>query len=379
MQRKFWSNFDYWLVLAVMALSIFGIVCIGSATRINQGNDPGDFYSQILFFISGLVILVFVTFLNLRFFARFSLWIYLLEIGLLVLVLFLGKEVSGATRWFRVGPVSIQPSEFSKCFTLFCMAALLSKYKKRINEPRFLCLVAALTLLPVGLIAKQPSLSACLVILFIVIVQVYATGISYKIIGKVLAVAIPILVVCVWDALRETPLFIDKILEPHQMTRIITFFRPDPTSDAYYQTMKSINAIGSGQFSGKGLFGGTLNQLSYLPEPHNDFIFSVIGEEFGFLGCIFVLALLLFVLFRCILIAMACRDTFSQLIVIGVVAMIGFQTFVNCGVATGLMPNTGMSLPFVSYGGSSMWTNMAAIGLVLNIGLRKSRSIFEGG
>ena len=147
---------------------------------------------------------------------------------------------------------------------------------------------------------------------------------------------------------------------------------------SYYQTEKAINAIGAGQLHGKGLYQGTLNQLSYLPEPHNDFIFSVIGEEFGFIGCVIVLLLLLFIIFRCILIAVSIRDLFSQLIVVGVAGMIAFQTFVNVGVATGIMPNTGMSLPFVSYGGSSMWTNMAAIGLVLNIGMKRSKSLFEG-
>ena len=128
---------------------------------------------------------------------------------------------------------------------------------------------------------------------------------------------------------------------------------------------------------GKGLYQGTLNQLSYLPEPYNDFIFSVIGEEFGFVGCIAVLVLQFFVVFRCTLTAITCRDSFLQLVAAGIAGMIAFQTFVNTGVATGILPNTGMSLPFVSYGGSSMWTNMASIGVILNIGLKRSKSLFE--
>lgn len=377
--KKYIQNFDYWLLLAVVVLSIIGIVCIGSATRINQGADSGNFYSQILFFFTGLVILFAVTLFNLRFFARFTLWIYLLGIGLLVLVLLAGREGGGATRWLQIGPVGIQPSEFMKVIMLYCLAGILSKYQREINEPRFILILAGFVLVPVVLIFLQPSLSACLVVLFIAVVQVFAAGIDLRIVGRILAVVLPLGIFSIWDVLRENPLIMDKILSRYMMNRIITFFHADPASDAYYQTMKSISAIGSGQLSGKGLYGGTLNQLSYLPEPHNDFIFSVIGEEFGFLGCFFVLTLLLFILFRCILIAMACRDKFSQLIVIGVVAMLGFQTFVNTGVATGIVPNTGMSLPFVSYGGSAMWTNMAAIGLVLNVGLRKNRNIFEGG
>ncbi len=379
LQKKFWLGLDYWLIAAIAVLSIFGIVCIGSATRINQGADPGSFRSQILFFLSGLVLMVAAASVNLRQIARFSLWIYLLELGLLAAVLLFGREVSGATRWFRLGPISIQPSEFAKCITILVSAGYLSKYRRQVNDTRTLLIYSGFSLIPVGLVALQPSLSACMVLFFISFVELFAAGLHYKTIGRVLLVVIPLAILCVCDVLRDDPLLMDKILRPHQINRIVDFFRPDPSSNTYYQTLKSINAIGSGQFSGKGLYGGTLNQLSYLPEPHNDFIFSVIGEEFGFIGCIFVLALLLFVLFRCILIAMACRDSFSQLIVIGVVAMLGFQTFVNCGVATGLLPNTGMSLPFVSYGGSSMWANMISIGLVLNINLRKSRSIFEGG
>ena len=162
------------------------------------------------------------------------------------------------------------------------------------------------------------------------------------------------------------------------ITRIRDLVIQDPGSETYYQTMKSISAISSGQLTGKGLYQGTLNQLSYLPEPQNDFIFSVIGEEFGFLGCMLVLALLFFIIVRCIMIAMEARDMKERLIAAGVAGMFVFQTFVNVGVATGIMPNTGMSLPFVSSGGSSLWTNMVAVGLVLNIDLRHSRTLFEG-
>ena len=192
-------------------------------------------------------------------------------------------------------------------------------------------------------------------------------------------VTVPIVALILFDVSREHPLFTDKILAEHQFNRILSFVDPSRDPSLYYQTEKSISAIGSGKFLGKGLFHGTLHQLSYLPEPHNDFIFSVIGEEFGFLGCIFVLAILLFIVFRCIVIAISARDTFSQLVAAGIAGMFAFQTFVNMGVATGILPNTGMSLPFVSYGGSSMWTNMVALGLMLNIRKKETKSLFEGG
>ena len=297
---------------------------------------------------------------------------------LLVAVLFLGTNVKGATRWIAIGPINVQPSEFAKLIMIFFLAKLLTKKQEQVIQVPPLLLVCITVVIPVVLIQKQPSLSASLVLLAILCITLFVAGIDFKIIKLVLCIVVPAIAFVLWDVSLEKPLIMDKILKPHQFTRILTFVDPSRDMDSYYQTEKAINAIGSGQLNGKGLYQGTLNQLSYLPEPHNDFIFSVIGEEFGFIGCVIVLLLLLFIIFRCILIAVSIRDFFSQLIVVGVAGMIAFQTFINVGVATGIMPNTGMSLPFVSYGGSSMWTNMTAIGLVLNIGMKRSKSLFEG-
>ncbi len=373
------AYFDFWLVAAVFALSIFGIICIGSATHINLGEDPSTFYSQILWFVMGIFIMVFVAFVvNYEAVSRFCIPIYIINIGLLLAVLLFGHEVNNATRWLRFGPISIQPSEFAKLILIFCLAKYIDKKKESVNNIIVLISACAIVALPVYLISKQPSLSVMLVIVAILLIELFAAGLSYKIIVSVGIPVIAAIGIVIWDVLREPHLFVDKILYSHQINRILTFFRPEADHDSYYQTLKSINAIGSGQISGKGLYNGTLNQLSYLPEPHNDFIFSVIGEEFGFIGCTFVLALLLFVVFRCVIIAANTEDTFSRLIVIGIAGMFAFQTFVNTGVAAGILPNTGMSLPFVGYGGSAMWTNMAAIGLVLNIGMKQSKSLFEG-
>ena len=158
---------------------------------------------------------------------------------------------------------------------------------------------------------------------------------------------------------------------------ILSAINPNWNDPLYYQTKNSIWAIGSGGLNGKGLYQGTINQLSYLPESHNDFIFSVIGEEFGFIGCIAVLAIMLLIILRCIFIANRAYDNIGKYIVSGIAGMFAFQVFVNVGVATGLLPNTGMPFPFLSYGGSSIWMNMTAIGLVLNVGMRKPKSIFE--
>ena len=311
--------------------------------------------------------------------SRYYVILYVLNVLLLTSVFFIGSAGGGATRWIKFGGVGIQPSEFSKVIMIFCMAKFIDKKSDKINNVFVLLAIVAVMAVPFVLTLKQPSLSASLVLIAILFAEIFAGGIKTEWVLKVLGIAIPLFLFIVWDVQRADPLITDKIFTEYQMGRILSWVHPDMYSDTYYQTMKSMSAIGSGQLMGKGLYQGTLNQLSYLPEPHNDFIFSVIGEEFGFLGCMLVLGLLLFIMFRCVLIAMQTRDNFSRLMVAGVVGMIGFQTFVNVGVATGMLPNTGMSLPFVSYGGSSMWTNMIAVGLVLNVGLKRSKTLFEGG
>lgn len=376
--KKQLSNLDFWLIGAICILSVFGIVCIGSATHINLGADPGNFYKQMVWFAIGLALMIAASLVDYEALSQFYVLFYLLNILMLIAVLFLGTNVNGATRWISLGPVSLQPSEFAKLIMIFFLAKFLTKKQEQINQFSTLLFVCITVLIPVALIQEQPSLSASLVLLAILCITLFVAGIDFKIIRLVLCIVVPCIAFVLWDVSRETPLIMNQILKEHQFTRLLTFVDPSRDMDSYYQTEKAINAIGSGQLNGKGLYQGTLNQLSYLPEPHNDFIFSVIGEEFGFIGCIVVLLLLLFIIFRCILIAVSIRDSFSQLIVVGVAGMIAFQTFINVGVATGIMPNTGMSLPFVSYGGSSMWTNMTAIGLVLNIGMKRSKSLFEG-
>jgi len=376
--KKQLANLDYWLVIAVCILSVIGIICIGSATHINLGEDPSTFYKQMAWFAIGIILMLAASTMDYVFFSQYYVLFYVLNLLMLLAVLVLGKNIKGATRWIAIGPISLQPSEFAKIIMIVCLAKFIDKKKYEINRLPMLLFICASVLVPVALIQKQPSLSASLVLLAILFIELFVAKLDKDIIKRVLLVIIPLLLFILWDVGRENPLIFDKILKPHQFSRILAFVDPSSNLDQYYQTEKAINAIGSGQLYGKGLFQGTLNQLSYLPEPHNDFIFSVIGEEFGFIGCIVVLLLLLFIVFRCILIAISTRDLFSQLIVTGVAGMIAFQTFVNVGVATGIMPNTGMSLPFVSYGGSSMWTNMAAIGLVLNIGMKRSKSILEG-
>lgn len=380
MQTKKWfQNLDWYLIGAICILCAFGIVCIASAKHFNLGKGASEVYKQILFFGIGFVLMIAAANADYEYFSQFYIPIYFINIVFLLAVFALGKESNGATRWIAIGPLTIQPSEFAKVFTLFFLAKYISLHKQEITNLSFFMKLCVIAGIPILLVLKQPALSASLVLITIFCILIFVTGIEYRWIRNVMIVFLPLVLFICWDVTRENPILVDKIFEPHQINRILSFVDPTADTDLYYQTEKSISALGSGQLTGKGLFQGTLNQLSYLPFPHNDFIFAVIGEEFGFLGCIFTLGLLLFVVFRCIIIALSTRDTFSQLIVVGVAGMFAFQTFINAGVATGIVPNTGMSLPFVSYGGSSMWTNMVAIGLVLNIRKKCSRSLFEGG
>ena len=377
--KKLFQNLDYWLISAVCLLSLFGIISIASATRINLGASATEVIKQAVFSLIGIVLMLVAANVDYEYFAQFFIPIYILNLLLLLAVLLFGTNFNNATRWISIGPLTIQPSEFAKVIMIFCLARLISLKQRSISEIPMLALLCAFVAVPIVLIQKEPALSASLVLLAIFCIELFVAGLDYRIIRNVVVVAAPVVLLILWDVSRENPLFTDKIFHGHQFNRLLSFV--DPTRDAslYYQTEKSISAIGSGQLTGKGLFHGTLNQLSYLPEPENDFIFSVIGEEFGFFGCIFVLSVLLFIIFRCIIIAISARDIFSQLLAAGIAGMFAFQTFVNAGVATGILPNTGMSLPFVSYGGSSMWTNMVAVGLILNIKKRETKSLFEGG
>ena len=371
-------NIDKWLVAAVCALCVFGIICVGSALHVNLGEDASSYYSQMVFFATGLVIMFIVAFFDLDYLSRFDRVLYVVNILLLVAVILVGQSSNNAVRWIGFGPVRIQPSEFSKVIMIFCMANFIDKKKDSINNISIVARLCALVIVPVVLVFVQPALSACLVILFIFCVQMFVAELDYRFIGKILIVTVPVVAVIILDSIREDPIFVDLIFKDYMITRIKDLVIQDPSSETYYQTMKSISAISSGQLTGKGLYQGTLNQLSYLPEPQNDFIFSFICEEYGFISGMAVLGLLFFIIVRCIFIAMESRNLKERLIASGVAGMLLFQTFINVGVATGIMPNTGMSLPFVSSGGSSLWTNMAAIGLVLNIDLRRSRTLFEG-
>ena len=375
--KKQLSAFDFILLILVIALVACGITAIGSATRININGPEGAYRSQMIWFATGMVLLLIISFVDYHTICRFFVPIYIFNIIVLILVLLIGDgDEIGVRRWL----FGLQPSEFAKIFMIIFLSKFIDKNQKKINNIGILLLVCLLTAVPFMLIKKQPSLSASLVLIAILGVELFAGRISHKYILIVLLVALSLAIVIYVDLLMENHPLLKGVLhmEDYQISRLTDFLSKDYSSSTYYQTKHSIWAIGSGQLRGKGLYNGTVNQLSYLPESHNDFVFAVIGEEFGFLGCLAVILIMLCIITKCLIIAAKATDNLGRLIAVGVGGMFAFQTFVNIGVVTGLLPNTGMTFPFLSYGGSSIWTNMLAVGLVLNVGMCKPKSMFEG-
>lgn len=373
--KRYWNTFDYTLVLLVTILVIIGIITIGSAIHINLGESATDRNKQILFFSVGLILMGMSVAFDYNFIGKFYIVIYIVNILLLIAVLIFGSEVNGATRWIQIGWINLQPSEFAKIVTILVVSKLIDKNKDKINNIFVLILIIGLAMFPVLLIKIQPSLSASLVIVAILIIEIFIAKINYKYILTTCALGLCGISFVFWDIQRSTSfLKANKILDSFQIDRILPLINPSQYKT--FQTDQSINAIGSGQLYGKGLYNGTLSQLNYLSESHNDFIFSVIGEEFGFVGCSIVLGILFLIVVKCIIVAAKAEDFYGRLIASGVAGMIAFQVFVHVGVTMGFLPNTGMPLPFVSYGGSSMWTNMIAVGLVLNVGTKRVKTFF---
>ncbi len=380
--RRQIRSFDILLFLCVCAISIFGIFIIGtvkSSSEITLAETGGGlanaYVSQRLFFISGLVLFALAVVIDYHFIARFYILIYVVAIGMLVGVLFVGPDATNTARWFRIGNLfSIQPSEFAKIFLILFLAKFIDKTKENINDIRIVLLIIAFVALPAFLIKIQPSLSASLVIMAIGISLLFASGLSFRYIIAFTLIVLPVALL-LWHDIQnpENPIIATKILGRYQWEdRILMFFNPEVGSDLYYQINRSLSAVSSGLLGGKGIGNGT-----WIPQGSNDFIFAVLAEQFGFQGCVAVLAVMFIIIAKCIRVAATAPDMLGRMIAIGVAAMIAFETFVNVSVVTNLLPNTGMPFPFMSSGGSAMWVHMVAMGLVINVGLSKQRSFFE--
>lgn len=348
-------------VLFVIAVAI-GFTFIYSATRsLNSGLKY--IIVQAAGLIIGLILMAVITYIDYedladlwKFFAGISVFLLVL-----VLIIGIGEESTGTKGWIRIGGIGIQPAEPVKIFFIITLAKHLDHVKNDLNYIKNVAKLLLHLAIPLGLVLAQPDAGTAMVFIFIFIVMVFVAGIDWRYITAAAITGI---------AVSVTAWFF--LLDDYQKKRIYAFIDPESAADTYgYHVMQSKIAIGSGQIYGKGLFHGIQTQLGYLPEKHTDFIFSVIGEEGGMIMCMITTLVLMGMILRCIKIARDSKDELGSYICIGVAAMWLFHTFENIGMSIGLMPVTGIPLPFISYGGSSILTNCMALGLVMNVYIRR--------
>lgn len=386
MDRRALRNLDLLFILFTFLLLASSLLILSTASINVIKSDPLHYVrSQTVWVLTGLVIAAVVAVIDYQKWQRFRWWIYGLNLALLLAVIFFGDTAKGATRWiYFTDSIGIQPSEFAKIFIILTFADFLTERKGRLNNFKDFVAPFLFVLVPMLLIFKQPDLGTTLVFAAIFVGMMFVAGANPKKFGGLLLAGVVVVGVALWlhfsDNLPGWLQWAQGLplpLQDYQINRLVIFMDPaaDQTGDGWH-ILQSLWAIGSGGLWGKGYRGGTQGQLNFLPEHHTDFIFSVVGEEFGFIGTITLLFLFLIFLLRGIYIALRARDTYGLLISAGIVSMFTFHILVNVGMTSGIMPVTGIPLPLISAGGSAMWSNMAAIGLLLSVNLRHRRMMF---
>ena len=374
MRTLSWRHFDFWLLGAVAFLTIFGVTMISSAIAGNiELVEANTVLKQIIFATIGLVIMVITAMIDYRYWGALSSVLFIVTFGSLAILFLVGGALFGSSRWFAVGPILIQPSEFAKITIILILANFFSQRIDQIKNPWIVLQSLAVTFLIVVWIILQPDLSTSIVILVLWFSLLWASGLDIKLLliaggagALILGIGVPIML------LNYDPANTDTLIKPYQLDRILNFFFPDENASfgAIYNVRQALISIGDGGWFGQGYGSGTQVQLRFLKVRHSDFIFSALSEEFGFMGALLVIGTLAFIIARCLRAARLSSDTFGALIAYGAATLITFQTVVNIGMNLNLLPVTGLTLPFVSYGGSSLLTLFIAIGLVESIVLR---------
>lgn len=362
--KRILRRVDFILLLATAGIVIYGLVTISSATHINTPGEERFWYVQrqgLFAVINGVLALIFMNF-DYRGLSQHGNKLYVFNLIMLVAVMLFGHAALGAQRWIQLGPISVQPSEFSKLIMIICMASILEERMGRLNTVQDLVPIVLYVGLPFLLVLKQPDLGTSLVFMAIFFGMVIACGMPWRYFIGIVVMGImsfPLL----WQFMKD-----------YQKMRIMVFIDPnvDPLGSGYHIIQSKI-AIGSGMLFGKGLFEGSQSQLNFLPENHTDFIFAVVGEELGFVGAVVLLLLYLIVFWRGLIIAKEAGDVFGRLLAVGITSMLAFHVLVNVGMTTGIMPVTGIPLPFMSYGISSLTTNILSVAILLNINMHKQK------
>lgn len=378
-QSRMFKKLDQTLLAVVALIIIFSLITIYSATK-DDALLKNDFVKQILNIIIGLVAMIFMLNINYEDLAKHMKPLYILNLLLLGAVIFMGDSALGAQRWIEIGPFHFQPSEFSKLIIIICFAAFLNSRQGKLNRLRDLLPCFAFIGVPTLLILKQPDLGTSLVFMAIMFGMLFAAGARPWLLALLIVGGLAFVSLWIWahfwlEANSAYSLWIP--LKDYQLRRLTIFINPwaDWLGDGYHVIQSQI-AIGQGGLFGRGLFQGSQTHGDFLPIQDTDFIFSVVGEELGFAGAVTLLFLFFVLIYRCIYIAVNAKDNFGFLLSVGVISMITFHILINVGMTTGIMPVTGIPLPMFSYGGSNMITNLAALGLLLNINMKKQNILF---
>ena len=356
-------DYDFKLIIMLIAITVVGILVIGSADRSYQSK-------QILGFVMGLFLMVVISLFDYSTFLNFYWIIYIGNLVLLLLVEFFGEKSNNAQRWVSIAGIRFQPSETAKILLILFYAQYIMKHKETISSLKTIISMLVLLAPPLLLIYRQPDLSTTIMIALLFCVLLFMGGLSYKIIFGVLAIAVPLFVIFLTLVLQPD----QTLLKDYQQTRILAWLNPAEYSTSEgYQQENSKMAIGSGELFGKGLNNNENSSVkngNFISEPQTDFIFAIVGEELGFAGGCLVVGLLFLITLECLMIARKAKDIAGMLIATGMATVIGFQSFMNIGVATGIVPNTGIPLPFVSYGLTSLVSLYIGMGFVLNVRLQ---------
>jgi rod shape determining protein RodA len=396
---KLRDKFDFGLIIPVLVLILIGLTAIYSST-VNHPTASGNFNRQVLWAAVSFIVFIIMYSIPTNTFRMISIPTYLVAIGLLVLVLFMGRKISGAKSWLDLGFFGFQPSELAKVGTILLMAAFLSRKNTNLDSFKDILLALTIGFIPVALILLEPDMGTAMVFIVLILTLIFWKGISLfglfivlspafvavaALFGTIYFIAAIMLVIMGLLLFRKDIFFSGSILalnvgagfftdlvydalSPHQQKRIQSFIDPmaDPLGSGYNAIQAKV-AIGSGGFFGKGFLQGNQTQLQYIPEQWTDFIFCVIGEEFGFLGSITTLILFFYMFFRLLRISTNAKDEFLSLVVVGVLAVYFTHLMINVGMTVGILPVIGIPLPFVSYGGSSLLVNMFMLGIAANI------------
>jgi len=364
------SNYSFLLCIYLIAISVIGILAIGSAQESIQDK-------QIIGLVIGVFIMVTLSLIDYDLVLKLYWGYYILNLVLLIAVEFLGYNAGGAQRWFTLFGIRFQPSEFAKILLILFYAQFIMIKEDKLNSFAVLIKVIGLFVVPLLLIYNQPDLSTSICISIIFCIVLFVGGISLKLVLGVLAVTLPAISVFLFLIMQPN----QNLIKDYQQRRILAFLRPSEyTNTEGYQQANSVMAIGSGQLLGKGLNNnvvGSVKNGNFISEPQTDFIFAIVGEELGFVGSAIVIILLFLIAFECFRIARKAKDTAGMIICTGIGSLIAVQSFMNIAVATNLMPNTGIPLPFVSAGLTSLVSLYIGMGVVLNVGLQGHEELYS--